>query len=41
MYQTTSGRQTRGGHRLLLTSDFQIAISFEIEGFMEVLPKIN
>jgi len=28
-----SGRQTRGGRRLLLTSDFEIEISFKIESF--------
>jgi len=32
---------TQGGRRLLLTSDFQIEISFKIEFFMEVLPKID
>jgi len=32
MYQAT-GRQTQGGRRLLLTSDFQIEIYFKIESF--------
>jgi len=31
--QTTSGPQTVGGRRLLLTSDFQIEISFKFEIF--------
>jgi len=31
--QTTSGQQTVGGRRLLLTSDFQIEISFKFEVF--------
>ena len=38
---TASVRQTQGGHRLLLTSDFRIKISSKIESFLEVLPKIN
>jgi len=31
--QTTSGPQTAGGRLLLLTSDFQIGISFKFEIF--------
>jgi len=31
--QTTSGQQTVGGRRLLLTSDFQIEISFKFDFF--------
>jgi len=31
--QQTSGQQTVGGRRLLLTSDFQIEISFKFEIF--------
>jgi len=31
--QTTSGPQTVGGRRLLLTSDFQIEIPFKFEIF--------
>jgi len=38
--QTTSGQQTVGGRRLLLTSDFQIEISIKFEiFFIEMLPK--
>ena len=39
--QTTSGQQTVGGRRLLLTSDFQIEISFKFEFLIEMLPKNN
>jgi len=39
--QTTSGPQTVGGRRLLLTSDFQIEISFKLEFFLlKCYPKI-
>jgi len=31
--QTASGQQTVGGRRLLLTSDFQIEISFKFDTF--------
>jgi len=39
--QTTSGQQTVGGRRLLLTSNFQIEISFIFEMLIEMLPKHN
>jgi len=37
----TSGRQTQGRRRLLITSNFQIKISFKLKVLMEMLPKIN